>query len=165
MIEAAEKMAALRRFTNHVVPGRWEEVRPPTERELKATTVLALAIEEASAKVRTGPPIDDEEDYEWPVWAGVVPLRMSVGEPVADGRVLAEVPSFDITIGDSNVSTVSSSGRHRRLGRAGDGLKTSPANRMSAGGTPLRACRKPRGRWVATRRGPRNADEAPANPP
>jgi nitroimidazol reductase NimA-like FMN-containing flavoprotein (pyridoxamine 5'-phosphate oxidase superfamily) len=93
--EAAEKMAALRRFTNHVVPGRWEEVRSPTERELKGTTVLALAIEEASAKVRTGPPIDDEEDYEMPVWAGVVPLRASVGEPLADGRVLAEAPSFD----------------------------------------------------------------------
>jgi uncharacterized protein len=101
--EAAEKMAALRCFTNHVVPGRWEEVRPPTERELKATTVLALALEEASAKVRIGPPIDDEEDYEWPVWAGVVPLRASAGDPVADGRVLPDVPSFDT----------------RRLGRRG----------------------------------------------
>ena len=94
--EPAEKMEALRRFTNHIVPGRWEEVRPPTERELRATTVLALAIEEASAKVRTGPPIDDEDDYGWPVWAGVVPLRASVGEPVPDGRVPSEIPVFDI---------------------------------------------------------------------
>jgi nitroimidazol reductase NimA-like FMN-containing flavoprotein (pyridoxamine 5'-phosphate oxidase superfamily) len=93
--DPAEKIEALRRFTNHIVPGRWEEVRPPNERELKATTVLALAIEEASAKVRTGPPIDDEDDYGWPVWAGIVPLRASVGEPVADGRVPADIPSFD----------------------------------------------------------------------
>jgi uncharacterized protein len=93
--EPAEKMEALRRFTNHIVPGRWEEVRPPNEREIKATTVLALAIEEASAKVRTGPPIDDEDDYGWPVWAGIVPVRASVGEPVADGRVPAGIPPFD----------------------------------------------------------------------
>lgn len=93
--EPAEKMEALRRFTNHVVPGRWDEVRPPNERELKATTVLALALEEASAKVRTGPPVDDEEDYWLPVWAGVVPLRSTAGEPEPDGRVLAEIPAFD----------------------------------------------------------------------
>jgi nitroimidazol reductase NimA-like FMN-containing flavoprotein (pyridoxamine 5'-phosphate oxidase superfamily) len=95
--DPAEKLAALRRFTNHVVPGRWDEVRPPTERELKATTVLALTLEEVSAKVRSGPPLDDEDDYGWPAWAGVVPLRASVGEPVPDGRVRADVPAFDIS--------------------------------------------------------------------
>jgi hypothetical protein len=64
-----EKRNALRSFTNHIMPGRWEEVRQPTEQELKATSVLALQLDEVSAKVRTGPPIDDEEDYAFPVWA------------------------------------------------------------------------------------------------
>jgi uncharacterized protein len=62
-----EKLEALHLFTNHILPGRWEEVRPPNEQELKATTVLALPLNEVSAKVRTGPPVDDEEDYALPV--------------------------------------------------------------------------------------------------
>ena len=70
-----EKMNALHAFVDHVVPGRWDEVRQPTEKELRATHVLALPLDEVSAKVRTGPPIDDEEDYALPVWAGVAPLR------------------------------------------------------------------------------------------
>ncbi len=82
--DTAEKTEALRRFTNHVVPGRWDEVRPPTDQELKATSVLALPLEEVSAKVRTGGPIDDEEDYALTVWAGVVPIRMQRGEPMPD---------------------------------------------------------------------------------
>jgi uncharacterized protein len=90
-----EKLEALRSFTNHVVPGRWEEVRKPTEQELKSTSVLALPLDEVSAKVRTGSPIDDEEDYALPVWAGVVPIRMQVGEPVSDGRVPSGVPVVD----------------------------------------------------------------------
>ena len=85
--EAAEKTAALRAFTNHVVPGRWEELRPVTAQELLGTSVLVLPIEEASAKVRTGPPVDDEEDLGWPVWAGVVPLALHVGVPVPDDHV------------------------------------------------------------------------------
>jgi uncharacterized protein len=90
-----EKIAALRAFTNHIVPGRWEEVRQPTEQELKSTTVLALPLEEVSAKVRTGPPLDDEEDYALPVWAGVVPLQSRSGEPVPDARLLPDVPALD----------------------------------------------------------------------
>jgi len=90
-----EKMSALRAFTNHVVPGRWEEVRPPTEQELQGTAVLALTIDEASAKVRTGPPIDDEEDYALAVWAGEVPLRTTAGELRPDDRLVAGVPPFD----------------------------------------------------------------------
>jgi nitroimidazol reductase NimA-like FMN-containing flavoprotein (pyridoxamine 5'-phosphate oxidase superfamily) len=90
-----EKMEALRLVTNHVVPGRWEEVRVPNERELKGTTVLAVGIEEASAKVRTGPPVDDEADYELPVWAGVVPVSSEPGVPQPDGRVPAGVEPFD----------------------------------------------------------------------
>jgi nitroimidazol reductase NimA-like FMN-containing flavoprotein (pyridoxamine 5'-phosphate oxidase superfamily) len=90
-----EKMEAMRSFTNHVVPGRWDEVRKPTAQELKSTIVLSLPLEEVSAKVRTGTPIDDEEDYALPIWAGVVPIRTVVGEPVPDGRVLPDVAAFD----------------------------------------------------------------------
>jgi uncharacterized protein len=82
-----EKLAALRLLSEHIIPGRWADARQPNERELKATSVLRLPIEEFSAKVRQGPPIDDEEDYSFPTWAGVVPLEMAVGEPVDDARL------------------------------------------------------------------------------
>lgn len=95
--EDEEKLAALHAFTNHVVPGRWEETRTPTAQELKATSVLALPIEEASAKIRTGPPIDDEEDYAISVWAGVVPLHTALGAPLPDSRILSDAPALDIT--------------------------------------------------------------------
>src|SRR5438128_943944 len=71
-----EKVQALRSLSEHMVRGRWDDVRTPNEEELRLTTVLALPLLEASAKVRTGPPLDDEEDYEMPVWAGVIPLRL-----------------------------------------------------------------------------------------
>ncbi len=90
-----EKFAALRAITNHIVPGRWEEVRPPDEKELKATSVLSLALEEVSAKVRSGPPIDDEQDYALPIWAGVIPIRSAAAPPVGDGRSPAGVDAFD----------------------------------------------------------------------
>lgn len=93
--ELEEKQAALRCFTNHIVAGRWEEARQPTEQELKATSVLALPLEEVSAKVRTGPPVDDEEDYSMPIWAGVVPVRPVLGEALPDDRVLPGVASID----------------------------------------------------------------------
>jgi hypothetical protein len=93
--DAEEKVTALRSFTNHILPGRWEEVRQPTEQELKATSVLALPLDEVSAKVRTGPPIDDEEDYAFPVWAGVVPLRSRVAEPVPDSRLPVGIAALD----------------------------------------------------------------------
>jgi nitroimidazol reductase NimA-like FMN-containing flavoprotein (pyridoxamine 5'-phosphate oxidase superfamily) len=82
--EPAEKMEALRVFTEHVMKGRWNEVRGPNEQEMKATTVLALPIEEVSAKVRTGGPIDDEADYTLPVWAGVLPLETIAKVPIPD---------------------------------------------------------------------------------
>ncbi len=94
--ELEEKRAALRSFTNHIVAGRWEEARQPTDQELKATSVLALPLDEVSAKVRTGPPIDDEEDYELPIWAGVVPVRQRLGEPVADSRLVPCATAIDI---------------------------------------------------------------------
>lgn len=84
-----EKEKALEVFTEHIIPGRWAEIRWPNELELKATSVLKLPIEEASAKIRTGGPKDDEEDYEMTVWAGVLPLTVTPAEPVPDD-VLAE---------------------------------------------------------------------------
>lgn len=82
-----EKLEALRRFTERVVPGRWDELRPVNKQELKATTVLSMPIEEAVAKERSGPPGDDEEDYQLDVWAGEVPLRLVAGTPVDDPRL------------------------------------------------------------------------------
>ena len=84
---ADEKNRSLEALTEHIVPGRWADVRWPTRLELKATMVLKLAIDEASAKVRTGGPIDDEEDYAMDVWAGVLPLTLATDEPIADERL------------------------------------------------------------------------------
>ncbi len=90
--DPAEKMEALRIFTEHVMKGRWDDVRPPNELELKATTVLALPLEEVSAKVRTGGPLDDEEDYALPVWAGVLPLETVAKEPLPDAQRRSDPP-------------------------------------------------------------------------
>jgi len=87
MDDPAEKLAALRVLSEHILPGRWDDARQPNERELKQTSVLRVPIEEFSAKVRTGPPIDDEEDYSFPTWAGVVPLEMKAGAPINDSRL------------------------------------------------------------------------------
>jgi nitroimidazol reductase NimA-like FMN-containing flavoprotein (pyridoxamine 5'-phosphate oxidase superfamily) len=84
-----EKMRVLEVFTNHVVPGRWKDIRQPTEAELKATSVLALPLEEASAKVRVGPPKDDEPDYTLPIWAGVLPLTVLPGPPISDPQLIS----------------------------------------------------------------------------
>jgi nitroimidazol reductase NimA-like FMN-containing flavoprotein (pyridoxamine 5'-phosphate oxidase superfamily) len=81
------RMRALEAFTERVLPGRWDEVRPPDRRELKATSILAMPLSEASAKVRTGPPVDDEADYDLPVWAGVLPVRTVIGEPEDDPQL------------------------------------------------------------------------------
>jgi len=91
-----EKLAALRALSEHILPGRWDDARQPNERELKATSVLRLPIEEFSAKVRTGPAIDDEEDYSFPTWAGVVPLEIEAGVPIRDQRLDAarDVPQY-----------------------------------------------------------------------
>jgi nitroimidazol reductase NimA-like FMN-containing flavoprotein (pyridoxamine 5'-phosphate oxidase superfamily) len=81
-----EKLAALKAFTNHVVPARWDDVRPPSHQELAGTLVLALPIIEASVKLRTGPPLDAAEDYALPVWAGEIPLRLTAATAVTDPR-------------------------------------------------------------------------------
>jgi uncharacterized protein len=85
--DPAEKLEALRTLSEHIIGGRWADARQPNERELKQTSVLRLPIEEFSAKVRTGPPVDDEEDYSFPTWAGVVPLEMKAGEPISDAKL------------------------------------------------------------------------------
>jgi uncharacterized protein len=91
-----EKIEALRLLSEHIIPGRWADSRQPNERELKQTSVLRVPIEEFSAKVRVGPPIDDPEDYSFPTWAGVVPLEMIAGAPINDQRldVNIDVPPY-----------------------------------------------------------------------
>jgi nitroimidazol reductase NimA-like FMN-containing flavoprotein (pyridoxamine 5'-phosphate oxidase superfamily) len=79
-----EKLEGLRSLSEHILPGRWDDARQPNEQELKATSLLRLPIDEFSAKVRTGPPIDDAEDLTFPTWAGVVPLEIKAGEPIKD---------------------------------------------------------------------------------
>ena len=89
--ERGEKLAALLALSEDMIPGRWVDVREPSEQELQQTTVLSLPLAEASAKVRTGPPLDDEEDYDLPVWAGVIPLRLTAGAPLDDPRLKAGI--------------------------------------------------------------------------
>jgi hypothetical protein len=89
--DPAKKEAHLRAFTERLFPGRWDSLRPVTAKELKATMLLSLSLEEASAKVRRGPPSDEEEDYALPIWAGVVPLALQTLAPIPDPRNLAEI--------------------------------------------------------------------------
>ncbi len=79
---AGEKLAALKTISDHIVPGRWESLRPVKPAELDQTMVLQLDIVEASAKIRTGPPVDDEEDYALPIWAGTLDLPIRPGRPI-----------------------------------------------------------------------------------
>lgn len=89
--DPAEKLAALEIITEHILPGRWADARPPSDKELAATAVVSVAIESASAKVRTGPPGDNEEDYALPVWAGVLPMRREFLSPQPDPNRRADV--------------------------------------------------------------------------
>jgi nitroimidazol reductase NimA-like FMN-containing flavoprotein (pyridoxamine 5'-phosphate oxidase superfamily) len=91
--DASEKLDALKLLSEHILPGRWAESRQPNEKELKQTLVMRLPIEEFSAKVRQGPPIDDEEDYSFPTWAGVIPLEMVAGAPIKDPRLDPNTPA------------------------------------------------------------------------
>src|ERR1700740_3310924 len=88
----AEKREALHAFTEKIIRGRWNDARQPNDKELKATSVLRLPLTEVSAKVRTGPPLDDDPDYALPVWAGVIPLQLVPGEPIRDERCDASIP-------------------------------------------------------------------------
>lgn len=91
----AEKMSALEAITEHLIPGRWSEARLPTEKELNATLVVAIEIDSASAKVRSGPPGDDEADYALPIWAGVLPLEEKASAPIRDELMRMEIPAPD----------------------------------------------------------------------
>lgn len=92
-VHGEEKERALFIISENILAGRWDEVRGPSAKELKATAVLRLEIESASAKTRTGPPGDDEPDYELPIWAGVLPMKMEYGEAEADPRLRAGIPT------------------------------------------------------------------------
>lgn len=93
LIEAEdEKWLALEALTEHIARGRWAEARQPTIKEMNATTVVSITIDQASAKIRTGPPGDDEEDYALPIWAGVLPMREQAGVPDPDPRLTEGIP-------------------------------------------------------------------------
>ena len=93
-IEDSEKNGLLHNFVENLIPGRWENLRQMTDQEAKATTVFSMPIDEGSAKVRSGPPVDDDDDYSLPIWAGVLPLSQVLQEPVPDPKNLdgLEVP-------------------------------------------------------------------------
>ena len=93
-IEDSEKNELLHNFVENLIPGRWENLRQMTAQEAKATTVFSMPIDEGSAKVRSGPPVDDDDDYSLPIWAGVLPLSQVLQEPVPDPKNLdgLEVP-------------------------------------------------------------------------
>jgi len=92
--DPSEKLAALRALSEHILPHRWDDSRQPNEKELKATSVLRLPINEFSAKIRVGPPVDDEEDYSFRTWAGVIPLEINSGSPIRDDRCKQELPAY-----------------------------------------------------------------------
>jgi uncharacterized protein len=93
-----QKLVALKAFTEHIIPQRWDEVRIPNPQEIQGTLVLALPINEASAKIRTGAPLDDEEDYNLPVWAGEIPLEIVAKNPIPDPKLTPEIPTPNYAI-------------------------------------------------------------------
>lgn len=97
--DPAELLVVLETFTEKLVPGRWDEVRRPSAKELKGTRALAMSLDEASAKLRTGPPVDDDEDYDLDVWAGVIPLAVAAGAPLADPRLPDGVAPSSVVTG------------------------------------------------------------------
>ena len=126
--EPAAKMAALRALVEHLIPGRWDDCRQPNATEMKATWILELPIDEASAKIRTGGPIDDDEDYVLDFWAGVLPLAKGFGKPIADVKLKSGVkPPPYLT-------------RYARPSRARNASSTLPRKRSPQS----RAPRKPR---------------------
>jgi uncharacterized protein len=92
--DPTEKLKALRLLSEHIIPDRWDDSRLPNEKELKATSILRLPITEFSAKVRSGPAIDDDEDYSFPTWAGVIPLETKIGQAIRDERCDRDLPDY-----------------------------------------------------------------------
>jgi nitroimidazol reductase NimA-like FMN-containing flavoprotein (pyridoxamine 5'-phosphate oxidase superfamily) len=95
VVDEQEKLSALKAITEHLIPGRWQEARLPSQKEMNATSVVSIKIEEASAKVRMGPPLDDQEDYSLPVWAGILPLREQALAPTRDELLPEDIPLPD----------------------------------------------------------------------
>lgn len=95
LVSDEEKMAGLQLFTDRIMPGRWDDARQPNKQEMKATTIVSIPIESASAKVRVGPPGDDDEDYALPIWAGVVPITQQAGTPQPDPLLRDGIPLPD----------------------------------------------------------------------
>ncbi len=95
VVDRDDKEARLKTFVDGLFPERWDALRPATAQELRATVVMTMPIDEASAKIRTGPPVDDEEDYVLPIWAGVIPVRLQVLDPVPDPRNIAGIEPPD----------------------------------------------------------------------
>jgi len=88
-----QKLEVFERLVEHVVQGRWADARPPSEEEINATTLVSLPISEASAKIRSGPASDDEQDYSLPIWAGVIPLELRAAPPLADEKLASSIPT------------------------------------------------------------------------
>lgn len=102
--DSAEKLTALKAFTEHIIAGRWDEVRSPNPQEMQGTLVLALPIDEASIKMRTGAPLDDREDYNLPVWAGQIPLALTPITPIRDPQLSPEIFTPDYVLNYSRHS-------------------------------------------------------------
>ncbi len=94
VVEGDDALDGLRAITEHSVPGRWDDARRPNDKEMRATRVIAIEIDEASAKIRTGPPHDDAEDLDLPVWTGVVPVTLERGDPLPDEHANVELPEY-----------------------------------------------------------------------
>ncbi len=92
VIDEAERLKALEIISNQIIPNRWEESRLPNKKELKATLILKIEISEASAKIRKGPPIDDKKDYNLSIWAGVIPINKTYGNPIPDEKLNNDIP-------------------------------------------------------------------------
>jgi nitroimidazol reductase NimA-like FMN-containing flavoprotein (pyridoxamine 5'-phosphate oxidase superfamily) len=114
IMDSVEKVESLRVISEHLIPGRWAEVRSPSERELKATTVLEFLIDEVSCKIRSGPPLDDKNDYGFPVWAGVLPLELLVQRPIPDEQLLKNIAlpeyvrRYDVRVGGRTADSAES---------------------------------------------------------
>jgi nitroimidazol reductase NimA-like FMN-containing flavoprotein (pyridoxamine 5'-phosphate oxidase superfamily) len=105
VMDEEEKMAAMEAFTERVVPGRWADVRMPTAQEMRATTVMRLPLQEVSAKVRTGDPKDEAEDYDLPIWAGVIPLQIVAGAPIPDSAMRMQLAPPEYAVNYSRTIT------------------------------------------------------------
>lgn len=92
VLDDVERYEALKVISDQIIPDRWEEVRLPSAKEMKATKIVKIPISEASAKIRTGPPIDDKPDYDLPIWAGVLPIEKKLGKPINDPKLENDIP-------------------------------------------------------------------------